>query len=31
MQEKFESFFEKISKTVENIECFQNQNTKTLQ
>ena len=31
IQEKFESFFEKISKTVANVECCQNQNTKTLQ
>ena len=31
MQEKFESYSEKISKTVANIECCQNQNTKTLQ
>ena len=31
IQEKFESYFEKISKTVANIECCQNQNTKTLQ
>ena len=31
MQEKFESYFEKTSKTVANIECYQNQNTKTLQ
>ena len=31
MQENFESYFEKISKTVANIEYCQNQNTKTLQ
>ena len=31
IQEKFESFFEKISKAIANIECCQNQNTKTLQ
>ena len=31
MQEKFESYFEKTSKRVANIECCQNQNTKTLQ
>ena len=31
IQEKFESYCEKISKTVANIECCQNQNTKTLQ
>ena len=31
MQEKFESYFEKISKTVAIIGCCQNQNTKTLQ
>ena len=31
IREKIESYFEKISKTVANIECYQNQNTKTLQ
>ena len=31
MQKKFESYFAKISKIVANIECCQNQNTKTLQ
>ena len=31
IQEKLESYSEKISKTVANIECCQNQNTKTLQ
>ena len=31
IQEKFESYFEKISKTVANIERCQNQNTKILQ
>ena len=31
IQEKFESYLEKISKTVANIGCCQNQNTKTLQ
>ena len=31
MQEKFESYFEKISKTVAIIGYCQNQNTKTLQ
>ena len=31
MQEKFESYFGKITKTIANIECCQNQNTKTLQ
>ena len=31
IQEKFESYLEKISKTVANIEYCQNQNTKTLQ
>ena len=31
IQEKFESYLEKISKTVANIGCCKNQNTKTLQ
>ena len=31
IQEKLESYLEKFSKTVANIECCQNQNTKTLQ
>ena len=31
MQEKFETYFEKLSKTVAHIECCQNQNTKTFQ
>ena len=31
LEEKFESFFEKISKTVANMQCCQNQNSKTLQ
>ena len=31
LQEKFESYFGKISKTVANLECCQNQNSKILQ
>ena len=30
-QEKIESYFEKINKTVASMECCQNQNSKTLQ
>ena len=31
LEEKYESFFEKISKTVANMQCCQNQNSKTIQ